>query len=107
MDGCGKPTQPRPLRRKGSALYAREELRAELASAFLAEQLNIPSDIPNHASYIDNWLAFLKSDKREIFRAAADAQRIVDMVLGFHPDFSAKPQRAALQAETAAPPLTL
>jgi hypothetical protein len=32
----------------------------------------------------------MKDDKREIFRAAADAQRIVDMILGFHPDFALK-----------------
>ncbi|MFZ0270958.1 MAG: zincin-like metallopeptidase domain-containing protein [Acidobacteriaceae bacterium] len=76
---------------KGSALYAREELRAELSSAFLAGELGIPSDIPNHASYIDHWLAFLKTDKREIFRAAADAQHIVDMILAFHPDFPSRP----------------
>ena len=29
-------------------------------------------------------------DKREIFRAAADAQKIVDMLLGFHPDYAAQ-----------------
>ena len=38
---------------------------------------------------LSNWLKALKDDKREIFRAAADAQRIADMVLGFHPNFSA------------------
>jgi antirestriction protein ArdC len=78
---------------KGSVLYAKEELRAELTSSFLAGELGIPSDIPNHASYIDNWLSVLKSDRREIFRAAADAQQIVDCLLGFHPDFAAKPSR--------------
>lgn len=74
--------------RYGSAAYAMEELRAELASAFLAGELGIPADIPQHASYIDNWLGPLKKDKREIFRAAADAQNVVDMVLGFHPDYA-------------------
>ena len=75
-------------KRFGSAGYAMEELRAELASAFIAGELGIPADIPQHASYIQNWIKPLKDDKREIFRAAADAQRIVDMVLGFHPDFA-------------------
>jgi antirestriction protein ArdC len=74
----------------GSSAYAMEELRAELSSAFLAAELGIPCDIPQHASYIADWLKPLKQDKREIFRAAADAQKIVDMVLGFHPDFSAR-----------------
>jgi antirestriction protein ArdC len=70
--------------RHGSAAYAMEELRAELSSAFIACELGIPADIPNHASYIQSWLKALKEDKREIFRAAADAQRIVYTILGFH-----------------------
>jgi antirestriction protein ArdC len=60
----------------GSLAYAMEELRAELASAFVANELGIPTDIPQHASYIASWIKPLKDDKREIFRAAADAQRI-------------------------------
>ncbi len=81
----------RDLRHRfGSAAYAMEELRAELASAFIASALGIPADIPQHASYIADWIRPLKDDKREIFRAAADAQRIVDMVLGFHPDYAAQ-----------------
>jgi antirestriction protein ArdC len=76
--------------RFGSAAYAMEELRAELASAFVASELGISADIPHHASYIANWIKPLKDDKREIFRAAADAQRIASMVLGFHPEFAAQ-----------------
>jgi antirestriction protein ArdC len=78
--------------RFGSAAYAMEELRAELASAFVASQIGIPTDIPQHASYIANWIKPLKDDKREIFRAAADAQRIADMELAFHPDYAARIQ---------------
>jgi antirestriction protein ArdC len=81
----------RDLRERfGSAAYAMEELRAELASAFVASELGIPTNIPQHASYIADWIKPLKDDKREIFRAAADAQRIVDMVLGFHPAYAAQ-----------------
>jgi antirestriction protein ArdC len=69
-----------------------EELRAELASAFVANELGIPTDIPHHASYIANWIKSLKDDKREIFRAAADAQRIADMELGFHPEYATRTQ---------------
>ena len=78
--------------RYGSAAYAMEELRAELASAFIAAELGIPTDIPQHASYIGNWIKPLKDDKREIFRAAADAQKIADMLMGFHPDYAARVQ---------------
>jgi antirestriction protein ArdC len=76
--------------RFGSAAYAMEELRAELASAFVAAELGIQTDIPHHASYIAHWIKPLKEDKREIFRAAADAQRIADMELGFHPAYAAQ-----------------
>jgi len=86
--------------RFGSAAYSMEELRAELASAFVASELSIPTDIPQHASYIAHWIKPLKEDKREIFRAAADAQRIADMELGFHPDYAAQ---IIAEPETPAP----
>ena len=52
--------------------------------------MGLPCDIPNHASYVAHWLEKLRSDKREIFRAAADAQKIADYLLQFHPDFAAR-----------------
>jgi antirestriction protein ArdC len=87
----------------GSVAYAMEELRAELASVFIGGQMGIPTVIPNHASYVANWLKPLKDDKREIFRAAADAQRAADMILGFHPDYAAQretyPERPVAKTE--------
>ncbi len=74
--------------RFGSAAYAQEELRAELASVFLGKILDLPCDIPNHADYLASWIIKLKEDKREIFRAASDAQRIADYLLAFHPDYA-------------------
>jgi antirestriction protein ArdC len=85
--------------RFGSAAYAMEELRAEISSAFIASELGIPTDIPQHASYIADWIKPLRDDRREIFRAAADAQKIADMLLGFHPDYAAE-----VQPEPTAPP---
>jgi len=87
----GHPTRlNRDLRNRfGSAAYAQEELRAELASAFVGSELGLPTDIPQHASYIASWIKALKEDKREIFRAAADAQKIADMQLSFHPAYAA------------------
>ena len=74
--------------RFGSAARAQEELRAELASVFIGATLGLPCDIPNHASYLASWAQNLKEDKRELFRAAADAQRIADYLLAFHPDYA-------------------
>ncbi len=70
-----------------SEAYAREELRAEMASAMLSMRLGIPSMIDGHASYVDHYLQILRKDKKEIFRAAKDAEKIARYVLGFHPDF--------------------
>jgi len=43
-------------------------------------------DFANNAAYLASWLEKLRSDRKEIFRAAADAQRIADYLLAFHPD---------------------
>lgn len=73
----------RDLGRKvhGDEGYAKEELVAELGSAFLSADLGITPDVrEDHASYIASWLKALKNDKRAIFTAAAHAQRAVDFL---------------------------
>ena len=70
----------------GSALYAKEEIRVEWASYAVGSILGLPCDVPNHASYLQSWIEVLKQDRREIFHAAAEAQRIADYILRFHPD---------------------
>ena len=62
--------------------YAREELRAELASTFISGETNIVCSVDNQAAYLDSWLKVLKNDKHEIFRAASDATKIVNYMLG-------------------------
>ena len=60
----------------GDEGYAREELVAELGSAYLCADLEIGlSERDDHASYISSWLTVLKNDKRAIFHAAALAER--------------------------------
>jgi len=67
----------------GDEGYAREELVAELASAFLCADLGITPEVrDDHASYIANWLTVLNNDKRAIFSAAAHAQKAVDYLHG-------------------------
>ena len=62
----------------GSEGYAREELRAELASTFLCGELGIATtgSDEQHAAYVKSWVSALKNDYNEIFRAAADAEKI-------------------------------
>jgi putative DNA primase/helicase len=65
----------------GSAEYAKEELRAEIASLFLASETGVPHHIGQHAAYVKSWIEVLKNDKNEIFRAARDAEKITEYVL--------------------------
>jgi antirestriction protein ArdC len=68
--------------RFASQAYAREELCAELASAYLCAALSIQPTV-RHADYIASWLEVLRSDDRAIFRAAGLASRAADFLLAF------------------------
>jgi antirestriction protein ArdC len=74
--------------RFGDTNYAREELRAELASVFLAAERGIPHDPEQHAAYVGSWIKGLRQDKNEIFRAAHDASAATDYVLALERDRS-------------------
>lgn len=72
--------------RFGDEGYAREELVAELGSAFLCADLGITPDIrEDHAAYLGHWLKIIKDDKRAIFSAAAHAQRAADFLQQLQP----------------------
>jgi antirestriction protein ArdC len=74
--------------RFGDIGYAKEELRAELASVFLAAERGIPHDPEQHAAYLSSWINVLRRDKNEIFRAAHDASRAADFLLALERDRS-------------------
>jgi len=65
----------------GSVEYAKEELRAELASLFLSYQLGVPHDVGQHAAYVESWIKVLQEDKNELFRAARDAEQITEYLM--------------------------
>ncbi|WP_296615637.1 zincin-like metallopeptidase domain-containing protein [Sphingomonas sp.] len=64
----------------GSRDYAREELIAELGSAFLCAALGIAPTL-RHADYLAHWLDILKADNKAIVRAASAASRAADWLL--------------------------
>jgi antirestriction protein ArdC/phage/plasmid primase-like uncharacterized protein len=66
----------------GSEGYAREELRAEIASWMLGQDTGIAHDPGQHAAYVQNWVKALREDPFEIQRACRDAEHIKDYVLG-------------------------
>ena len=65
----------------GSEQYAREELRAEIASWMLAQDTGIPHDPGQHAAYVQSWIEAVKEDPFEIQRACRDAEHIHDYLL--------------------------
>ncbi len=67
----------------GSPDYAREELRSEISSWLLGTELRIGHDPGQHVAYLGSWLAALRQDPREIFRACADAEKIVTHIRQF------------------------
>jgi antirestriction protein ArdC len=67
----------------GSKDYAREELIAEMGSAFLCAALGIVPTV-RHADYLGSWLEVLNEDSRAIFRAASAASRAADWLLTRH-----------------------
>ena len=63
----------------GSQSYAMEELRAEIASIFMAQDLGIePSEdrLQNNAAYIQSWKDEIKENPNALFTAIADADKI-------------------------------
>jgi antirestriction protein ArdC len=69
----------------GTKDYAREELIAEMGSAFLCASLGIVPTV-RHADYLGSWLDVLREDSRAIFRAASAASKAADWLLARHRD---------------------
>lgn len=78
---------------KGSESYAREELRAEIFSMMAGNALQLGHDPGQHHAYVASWIRILKDDPREIYRAASDAQKMMDF-LGIE-----KPKPEAVHAQ--------
>lgn len=72
----------------GSESYAKEELRAEIASAFTAQALGFRptegtknSHMDNHKAYIQSWAKSIKDAPNELFAAIKDAEKISDYLI--------------------------
>lgn len=67
----------------GSSDYSREELIAELTSAFVCAEVGIDnSNLENAASYIHGWLHALSGDARAVIAASGQAQRAANYIQG-------------------------
>lgn len=63
--------------------YAKEELIAELCSAFLCAQLGFSMGITNNAAYIQSWIEVLREDTKYIFKAIHQAEAAANYVNSF------------------------
>ena len=82
----------------GSEPYGKEELIAEMGSAFLCGYAGIVErTIDSSAAYLEGWLKQLQADKTLIVHAAAQAQKAADFILDHKPEYP---------AEDLAPPVT-
>lgn len=66
----------------GDAQYAKEELIAELTSAFCCAHLGFTKTINKNAQYVKHWLSILKQDNKAIVQASAQAQKASDFIIG-------------------------
>lgn len=79
----GIDTHPAPF---GSPDYGREELIAEMGSAFLCGHAGIsPATIGNSVAYLAGWIKALKGDHRLAIAAAGAAQKAADWIQGERP----------------------
>ena len=68
----------------GSEKYAIEELKAEIASMFMEQDLGIEKskeNISNNSAYIQHWKSKIKENPNVLFNAIADAEKITKYVL--------------------------
>ncbi len=69
---------------KGTPDYAIEELRAEIASMFIAQDLELTaneSHIQNNSAYIQHWKSKITENPNVLFTAIADAEKITKFVM--------------------------
>ena len=76
-----EPVDPNTNFDFGSKDYSREELVAELGSAFLCAEAHIDNSvIDNNTAYLNSWLKALQDDKKLIIFASAKAGKAVDYI---------------------------
>lgn len=61
----------------------KEELRANIASLFLAREIGLPFELNYHDGYANSWAQLMKDEPGELFKAAEDAQMIADKIIGY------------------------
>jgi len=82
----------------GSKKYSFEEIIAEISAAYCCASLGIAPTV-RHADYIGSWLEVLREDNRAIVRAASQASKAANFILGFQPGCEPASTAASLDDE--------
>lgn len=78
----------------GNENYSREELTAEIGSAFLCTRAGIaPATLENSMGYIGSWYKRLRKEPGLIISASQRAQKAADWILGSYHNQTANPKR--------------
>lgn len=86
----------------GSEKYAIEELRAEIASAFMANEFGIDmpdSLLDDHKAYVQSWAKAISNDKNILISAIFDAEKIADYIADYVEDKAELTKWIQLQQE--------
>jgi len=67
---------------KASDSGIKDALISNIASLFISAELNLPYDLGDHIGYTASWSQLIKEQPAELFKAANDAQKIADNILG-------------------------
>ena len=87
----------------GSEVYAKEELRAEIASWMLNQELGLPHQPDQHVSYVDSWVSVLQKDPYEIMRACRDAEKIKEYVMNLQQELTVPQPEAGVVMASGTP----
>lgn len=85
---------------RGENSMIKDELRANIASLFLAKETGLPFELNYHDGYANSWAQLLKDEPAELFKAAEDAQRLVDKVLGYEKQAEQKQEAGTAEEQS-------
>lgn len=85
--------------KKGDTEYSKEELVAELCSAYLSSIADLNVDIRNSAAYIKSWSEELRSNENWVMWAASRSMAAANHILGIIPETAHVEEPALVEAE--------
>lgn len=79
---------------------AKELLRAEMAALFIGSMVGVAGNTDGHSAQDPaGWLKLIKSDKHEVFRAARDAEKIVEHLFAYAPELRDLVERQLVESK--------